>query len=52
MREVRDERRVSMVLMRRMVLDVSVAICKYAVRRAGEMEPVEVVWCGKEGIWG
>ena len=52
MREVRDERRVSMVLMRRMVLDVRVAICMYAVRRAGEREPVEVVWWGREGFWG
>jgi len=36
--------------MRRMVFDVKVAICKYAVRRAGEGEPVEVVWWDKEGF--
>lgn len=34
--EVREESSVSNVLMRRIVLLVSVAICKYADRKAGE----------------
>jgi hypothetical protein len=48
--DVRDESSVSKVLMGRIVLDVRVAICKYAERRAGERAGTgcESGWLG---IW-
>lgn len=44
--DVRDERRVSKVLTRRMVLFVRVAICRYAARKAGETAGGGCALCG------
>ena len=48
--EVREESSVSNVLMRRIVLLVNVAICKYAARKAGERAGPGCALCGV-GVW-
>ena len=48
--DVRDERRVSKVLIRRMVLLVRVAIWRYAERRAGESAGTGVALWGVD-VW-
>jgi len=46
MRDVREERSVSMVLARMIVLFVRVAICMYALRKAGDKEgDAELLGC-------
>lgn len=48
--EVREERSVSKVLMRRIVLFVRVAICMYAERRAEDKAGPGCALCGVD-IW-